>query len=116
MGQSFMKLSNRDDCYYGKIYRKRKAFEQHMSDTGQRAAAAAQWLPRVGKTTQAYGHYAAGRLPPSQIDARARRYAVKLALSHLNEVWLIKLGRPVPAPFAIGRLGHTDYIPPPYAP
>lgn len=115
-GQSFMKLAGRDDCYYGKLYRERKAFEQRMSDEGKRATTATEWLPRVGKTTQAYGHYAAGRLPPSQIDGRARRYAVKLFLSHMNEVWLIKLGRPVPAPFAIGRLGHVDYIPPPYPP
>lgn len=113
-GQSFMKLSNRPDCFYGQHYRKRKAFEQAMSDSGQRTETAAQWLPRVKKTTEAFKHYSAGRLPPSQIDGRARRYAVKLFLSHVNEVWLVKLGRKPPAPFAIGRLGHGGYIPPPY--
>lgn len=115
-GQSFMKFSGRDDCFYGKIYRERKAFEQRMNDEGKRTETAAEWLPRVGKTTEAYKHYAAGRLPPSQIDARSRRVAVKLFLSHVNEVWLIRLGLPVPAPFAIGRQGHSDYIAPPYPP
>lgn len=112
-GQSFMKFSNRDDCFYGRIYRERKAFEQRMNDTGQRAETAKEWLPRVGKTTEAYKHYSAGKLPPSQIDGRARRYAVKLFLSHMNEVWLAKVGLPSPMPFALARLHHSDYIPPP---
>jgi hypothetical protein len=112
-GQSFMKLSGRPDCFYGRIYKERKAFEQRMSDEGKRAATAAEWLPRVGRTTEAWKHYSAGRLPPSQIDGRARRYAVKLFLSHMNEVWLTKLGQPVVAPFPLARLGHADYIPPP---
>jgi hypothetical protein len=111
-GQSFMKLAARPDCFYGHLYRQRKEFEQRMSDEGKRAATAAEWLPRVGRTTEAFKHYSAGKLPPSQIDGRARRYAVKIFLSHINEVWLKKLGMPVPAPFAIGRLGHTEYIPP----
>lgn len=112
-GQSFMKLSARDDCYYGRVYRERKAFELAKNEAGERAATAAAWLPKVGKTTEAYKHYAAGHLPPSQIDGRARRYAVKLFLSHMNEVWLIRTGQPVPAPFAIAHEGHVTYIPPP---
>lgn len=113
-GQSFMKFSYRDDCFYGKYYRSRKEFEQRMSDTGQRAETAAQWLPRVKKTTEAYGHYSAGRLPPSQIDGRARRYAVKLFLSHMNEVWLERTGQAFRVPFAIEKMGHQVYIPPPF--
>jgi hypothetical protein len=112
-GQSFMKLAARDDCFYGRIYRERKAFEQRMSDSGQRSDTAKQWLTRVGKHTEAYKHYDAGHLPPSQIDGRARRYAVKMFLSHMNEIWLQKLGLPVPAPFSVAHQGHVDYIPPP---
>lgn len=115
-GQSFMKFSARDDCYYGHLYRKRKAFEQKMSDTGQRAEQAKVYILRVRKTTEAYGHYSEGRLPPAQIDGRARRYAVKLFLSHMNEVWLERSGLPFRVPFPIERLGHapTSYIPPPF--
>jgi hypothetical protein len=112
-GQSFMKLAAREDCFYGHIYRERKVFEQRMNDEGKRADQAKLWLPRVGKTTEAYKHYEAGRLPPSQIDGRARRYAVKLFLSHMNEVWNERLGSKPAAPFAMARLHHSDYIPPP---
>ena len=112
-GQSFMKLSNREDCFYGRKYRERKAFEQIMSDTGKRVETAKEWLPRFGKDTPTYKHYAEGRLPPSQIDARARRWAVKLFLSHMNEVWLIRTGQASPRPYVIDHKGHVDYIPPP---
>ena len=118
-GQSFMKLAAHQneqgeyDCFYGQHYRRRKAFEQKMSDEGRRADIAKGWLPRVGETTEAYKHYAAGRLPPSQIDGRARRWAVKMFLSHMNEVWLARTGQKPAAPFSIARQGHADYIPPP---
>jgi hypothetical protein len=112
-GQSFMKFAGRDDCFYGKIYRERKAFEQTMSDEGKRTDTAKEWLGRVGKTTQAYKHYSEGKLPPSQIDGRARRFAVKLFLSHMNEVWLIRTGKTPPAPYVLAHLRHSNYIPPP---
>jgi hypothetical protein len=112
-GQSFMKLSARDDCFYGKLYRRRKDFEITMSEAGRRSELAARLINNVGKTTEAYGHYKAGKLPPSQIDGRARRWAVKIFLSHVNEIWLTRLGRPIPAPFALAHGGHVDYIPPP---
>lgn len=112
-GQSFMKLAAREDCYYGHVYRDRKAFELMMSESGKRADQAAEWVKRVRKTTEAFAHYSAGHLPPSQIDGRARRYAVKLFLSHMNEVWLTKLGLPIVAPYVMAHGGHTHYIPPP---
>jgi len=116
-GNSFMKLHNRPDCFYGKLYEKRKLFEQEMSDSGKRTETAAEWKAKLDKArktkSETYKIYAAGRLPPSQIDGRARRYAVKIFLSHVNEVWLTRLGRPVPAPFALAHGGHVDYIPPP---
>jgi hypothetical protein len=112
-GQSFMKFAGRDDCFYGKLYRERKAFEQRMSDEGKRTEVAAQWVTRVGKQTEAFKHYSAGHLPPSQIDGRARRWAVKIFLSHVNECWNVRLGNKVVAPFALAHLGHADYIAPP---
>lgn len=112
-GQSFMKFAGQEECFYGHLYRERKAFEQRMSDEGKRAETAAEWLPRVKKTTEAYGWYSQGKLPPSQIDGRARRWAVKMFLSHVNEVWLIRTGQAPAKPFALARLHHVDYIPPP---
>jgi hypothetical protein len=144
-GQSFMKFSNQDECYYGKVYRERKAYEVARNERGDNAAAAAAALERVGKDTDAYawlsGSFvpeqvralreadninqqtmakirgAAGSgtpmLPPAQIDARARRYAVKLFLSHLHEVWYERhFGERPPLPYPIAILGHAHKIPP----
>jgi hypothetical protein len=53
-------------------------------------------------------------LPPAHIHARAKRFAVKLFLSHYWEVlyWLHHKKEP-PKPYAIQHLGHADYIAPP---
>jgi hypothetical protein len=114
VGQSFMKNAGAEACHYGHVYRERKAYEIDRNAAGGNAAAAAAWLPRVGKATEAYKHYAAGRLPPSQIDARARRYAVKLFLAHLHGVWFERHhGKPAPLPYPIAKLpGHTHLIEP----
>lgn len=50
-------------------------------------------------------------LPPAHIHARARRYAVKMFLSHLHEVWYeTHFKRRVPNPFVIEHLGHAHRI------
>jgi len=114
MGQSFMKFSGQEECYYGKVYRARKDYEVARNESGGNAARAAELLPKFSKSTEAHKHLSGGKLPPAQIDARARRYAVKLFLSHLQEVWWrLETGTEPPAPYVIKHLGHVDYIPPP---
>ena len=116
VGQSFMKFSGSDECFYGKLYRDRKAYEVQRNDSGGNAAEAARILAtkRLGKSTEAFKHLSAGHLPPAQIDARARRYAVKMFLSHLQAVWWeIETGEEPPKPYAIEKAGHAHYIPPP---
>lgn len=50
-------------------------------------------------------------LPPAHILARARRYAVKIFLSHLHEVWYEhEFKRRVPNPFVIEHGGHVHRI------
>jgi hypothetical protein len=111
IGQSFMKLSNDDDCLYGKLYRQRKEYEQARNGTEAVAAAVAVGLARVGKTTDAHKHLSEGKLPPAQIDARARRWAVKMFLSHLHAAWYQQhYGVPAPKPFAIAILGHAHEV------
>ena len=46
------------------------------------------------------------------IHARAKRYAVKIFLSHLWEVWRKQEGLPVRDPYALEVLGHTTKIEP----
>ena len=81
-GESFVKNSTREGCYYGHIYAERKQRELQRNDAGEFAGQAAQALERkrYRSDTKAKAHYEAGKLPPAHIHARARRYAVKLFL------------------------------------
>jgi hypothetical protein len=111
IGQSFMKFSNEDECFYGILYRQRKAYEIERNEAGGNAEAAALGMKRVGPSTEAYQHYKTGKLPPAQIDARARRYAVKIFLSHLHGAWYeTKFKEKPPLPYAIAILGHAHLI------
>ena len=110
-GQSFMKFSGREDCEYGQWYRKRKEYEISRNERGDNAGLASALLLKVGKGTEAHKHLAEGRLPPGQIDARARRWAVKLFLSHLHEEWYRRrFGVEPPNPYPIAILGHAHRI------
>jgi hypothetical protein len=115
IGQSFMKFSNAEDCYYGRLYRERKAFEVARNDSGGNAARAAELLPKFNKSTEAYKHLLTGKLPPAQIDGRARRWVVKLFLSHLHSVWWeIDTGEKPPKPYILTKEGgHAHEIKPP---
>ena len=86
-GQSFMKFSGADACFYGKVYRSRKGYEATRNDAGHNKQLAADILSqkKFDKSTEAYKHLSNGVLPPAQVDGRARRYAVKLFLAHMQE-------------------------------
>ena len=145
IGDSFVKLSGRADSFYSRLYKERKARDWTLNLQGALSEAATASLERkkYGKTTDQYAWYtgqidpakagellAAGSTPtvthckgdgghpmlsPGHIDARARRYAVKLFLSHLHECWYITHhdGELPPKPFAISILDHAHYIAPP---
>ena len=116
VGQSFMKFSLRDECFYGHVYRERKALEIARNEAGQFAEQAARILTerRIGTETDAFKHYSGGKLPPAHIDARARRYAVKLFLSHYHHrAYEAHYGTPPPLPYPIAHQGHAHTIPPP---
>ena len=115
-GQSFMKFSKKDECFYGKLYRERKALEVERNESLSFKEQAVRILQEksIGKTTDAYKAYSVGKLPAAQIDARARRWAVKMFLSHLHEkMYEDHYGGRPPKPFAIEHLGHAHYIAPP---
>lgn len=118
-GESFVKLHNHEDCYYGHIWRDRKDYEIARNERGDNAATAARILTekKFRAETDAIKHLQAGHLPPAQIHARARRYAVKLMLSHLHhEMYLRILKQDPPFPYPIAHLGHTHFIAPPQPP
>ena len=113
IGQSFMKFSGQEECVYGHMYRERKEYEIKRNDSGGNKDTAAAILEskKFDKSTEAYKHLMTGKLPPAQIDARARRYAVKMFLSHLHTVWwFIENGELPPKPFMIEHHGHVHYV------
>lgn len=118
VGQSFMKFSNAEACEYGAVYRQHKEKYVARNDAGDYAGRAAELLTEKNwsKSTDAFKHLSGGKLPPAQIDARARRYAVKLFLSHLQCVWhFIAFGKLPAAPYAIAHREHTHFIDVPHA-
>lgn len=113
IGESFVKVSNNDKDFYGKIYKARKAYEQEKNEHGDYADQAKAKLEKfkIGKTTEAYKWYSEGKLPPAHIQERAKRYAVKLFLSHLFEAWYRMEHKTMPPkPYAISILNHAHYI------
>jgi len=116
LGESFVKVSNHDRDIYGKVYKARKELEQANNDKGVYAEQAAASLKqrRYGKDTDARKHYEQGKLPPARIHLRAKRYAVKVFLSHLHHVmYELANGAPPPKPFVLTHLGHTHFLAPP---
>jgi hypothetical protein len=116
-GQSFMKFSGNEKCYYGQIYKQRKEYEVARNESMQNAAKAAEILAgkKFDRSTDAFKHLSGGKLPPAQIDGRARRYAVKMFISHLQTVWWFAANGVLPPnPFPIAHMGHAHIILPPH--
>ena len=112
-----MKVSNKDDAFYGQMYKERKALEIARNEAGEFSEQAAAKLKKfkIGKTTDAYKAYSAGKLPPAHIHARAKRYAVKMFLSHLHEIWYEHhYDEKPPAPYVMAHGGHAHKVPPPF--
>lgn len=113
IGQSFMKFSGNDKCSYGKLYIQRKEYEVKRNENGGNKELAATLITKYNKKTESYKHLLEGKLPPAQIDARARRWTVKIFLSHLQQIWYkIHFNCDAPKPFAIAILGHAHMISP----
>lgn len=113
MGECFVKTQNRDGAVYGQLYRQRKDAEIAASGEGKFKALAAERAEKVGKSTVAYKHYKDGTLPPGHLHARARRFAVKIFLSHLHHVMYFDYFRedpPVPYVFEHCPGDHRHFI------
>lgn len=113
IGKSFVKVSNHEKDIYGKIYKDRKELEMKRNDNFEYANQAKTKLEKfkIGKETKAYESYSKGQLPLGHIQQRAERYAVKIFLSHLHEVWYRDhYNEAPPKPFAIEHLGHAHII------
>jgi hypothetical protein len=116
IGESFVKVSGREDAFYAQIYRQAKEEYQRRNESGSYAELAAQTLSKknIGEDTLARGRLEKGYLPDAQIHGRAKRKAVKLFLSHYWQVaYEVHFRRPAPRPWIIEHGGHIDLIPVP---
>lgn len=138
-GEAFVKVANREGAYYGNVYKWRKMYEWKKNLAGEYAAYAEKMM--VEKTyasdTHAYawytgqyssadfrGQFIIGKkaedgngikmLPPAQIHARSKKYAVRMFIYHLHHVWYESVYKqPPPLPYPLAHQGHTDFYPPP---
>lgn len=112
IGQSFMKFSNKDQCFYGKLYRQDKERRMQLNESGAYAErskdilASKNW--RKNKSSDTLRE---GMLPAAQIDAQARRFAAKIFLSHFHAVWFeTHYNKKAPTPYTIAHLDHVHEI------
>lgn len=116
VGESFVKVQNHPEAYYGRLYQEARADEDARNERGELAEQAAHALAtkNYGKDTEAWKAYSQGRLPKAHLYARAKRRVVKLFLSHYHQVGhTIATGKAPARPWAIEHGGHSHYIPPP---
>lgn len=107
IGESFVKVKANETDVYGKLYEQRKAYESAKNEAGDYAAQAAAILKaRPGHAQKAI--YQTGKLPPGQLHARAKRYAVKQFLSDWHaEAYRKHFKTEPPKPYPIAILGHA---------
>lgn len=112
IGQSFMKFSGRDQCFYGKLYLTDKARRAEKNEAGDYSDFAKQILTSKNwKQNATKSILETGKLSPAQIDAQARRYAVKIFLSHYHAVaFQAQYDRPAPTPYIIAHGDHVHEI------
>jgi len=110
-GESFIKSKANPRSIYGPIFDARKALERARNDAGEFADQAADTLVRknFAHDTEAFRAYTAGKLPDGRINARARRYAVKLFLADLHCcMYRVTLGQEPPVPYVLEHVpGHV---------
>ena len=134
-GESFVTWRKKPKCFYGHLYQFRKDLEWQRNLAGQYSAQALGLASKFDKKTESYQWYSGAfkgveqtdkgpkgipaedgegipMLPPGQIHARARRWAVKIFLVHL---WMMayveEFGKQPPMPWVIEHGGHRDFIP-----
>lgn len=116
IGESFVKVHKRPTDVYGRYYVERKELEAERNARGEYADQAAALL-----ATRRYGdnatraHLEAGRLSPDHLHSRAKRYAVKLFLSHWHHVsYWERFAKAPPKPYVITHGGHAHFVEPPH--
>lgn len=114
IGESFCKVSNRGSLY-GEIYKERKALETLKNENLEYKEQTEKLLSEnnYDKNSETYKCLIQGKLSPSHITMRAKRYAVKIFLTHFFEAaYIYKYKKNPPTIYPIAHQGHVDYIKP----
>jgi hypothetical protein len=112
-GESFVKVSGKEDAVYGKLYAQFKAEEIRRNDGGLYNEAAARELSTKKfrqEDSVTKKRLLEGKLSDAHLHARAKRRAVKIFLSHFWTVGREARGLPLREPYAIAILGHDGKI------
>lgn len=113
VGESFVKVSGNPKAFYGQLYLDRKIQEVQRNEAGKFADQAAQVVKDRPKHAQ-IKTYKQGKLPDGHVHMRAKRYAVKLFLSHWHEMaYKFHYHEDPPNPYPLAMLGHAHKIEPP---
>lgn len=114
-GESFVKSGR----FYRRLYDKRKSYETAKNERGEYAEAAEKnairlkaWAARKGKELDTE-KMRPGMLSLMAIHERSKRYAVKIFLSHLWEVWRKLEGLPTRDPYIVQTDSVHSIIPVP---
>jgi hypothetical protein len=112
IGQSFMKFSGKEQCFYGQLYKQDKARRIAKNEAGDYADFAQEILEKkTFKANQTRAKLESGVLSDAQIDAQARRFAVKIFLSHYHAVaYQAHYCEPAPRPYIIAHGDHVHEI------
>jgi Transposase IS116/IS110/IS902 family len=107
-GQCFKRSSNSPNSFYGKLYREQKVKVINKNNAGEYAERAKTF---VTKSEDVKKKLAEGKLPDSNLDSQATRFATKIFLNHLHAVMYWSTYRMAPPkPYAIAILGHAHEI------
>ena len=115
IGESFVKVSGRDDAVYGKLYASFKQEEIRRNEGGLYKEAAARELASKkfrAEDSVTKKRLLEGKLSDAHLHSRAKRRTVKLFLSHFWVKAREARGLPVSDPYAIAILKHSGWIKP----
>lgn len=111
IGDSFVKVSGKEDAVYGKLYAEFKHEEIERNLGGKYAAAAARELASkkiTDKETKA--RLESGMLTDGHLHSRAKRRAIKIFLMHYWIKGRLARGLPIRGPYVQTILGHDGII------
>lgn len=106
LGEQFHWNCNNDQSLYGTLFSERKALEEKRNAEGAFSDQASNKLDKlISKDTNAYKAYSEGKLPAAHINNRAKRWAVKIFISHLfEEMYRVEYGEKPPRYYALDKL------------